>query len=160
MGSEGGKSLSAMQARTKESPGQSRLERSQATPGAEPVWGSWQPAAASPACGCLLAHIGVRSYRHAQPATTAAWPPCSSAGQLLQDRVHPAAPGEADPPLGSARAPRAPAQAGEALRSHPKLLVFSFCVDFSWPETELLILKDSSFCSSCHLYVCVFPLPP
>lgn len=139
--------------------GQSRLEQPRATPGAEPAWGSWQPAAASPARGCLLAHVDVHSCRRAWPATTA-WPPCSSTSDCSRLRSIPLPQERQIPPLGSARAPGDPAQTGEALRSHPKLLAFSFYVGFSWPETELLLLRDSSFCSSCHLYVCVFPLPP
>lgn len=162
MGSEGGNSLPVMQGCTKGSLGQGTEQAGAATghPGAEPAWGSWQPAAASPARGCLLAHVDVHSCRRAWPATTTAWPPCSSTSNCSRLRSVPLPQERQIPPLGSARAPGDPAQTGEALWSHPKLLAFSFYVGFSWPETELLLLKDSSFCSSCHLYVCVFPLPP
>lgn len=123
VGSEGGNSLPAKQRCAKESPGQSRLERSQATPGPEPAWGSRQPAAASPACGHLLAHVGAHSSRCAWPTTTAAWPPRSSANNCCRFGSIPL-PRERQILLW---APRAPAQAGEVLQSHPKLLAFSFC---------------------------------
>lgn len=117
-----------MQGCTKESPGQSRLEQSQATPGTEPAWVGLLAACSCKPClwlspsthRCALMQACMASH-HGSLASPLLH------GQLLRAQIHPTAPEEADPSLGSAKAQRAPAQAGEVLQSHPKLLAFSFC---------------------------------